>query len=189
MRQVLLIEDEANIAEALRFILSRDGWAVSVVADGALALAEVARLRPDLVILDTMLPGMSGLEILTALRADPANVALPILMLTAKGQSVTLTRRASGAYDPATGTAPITETTQTGKGVILPLASGVRHSGNTNIPVGAMQFLLSAQGITTPHLDDTMTDVTGKVWAIIEVSPLASAGDAVLYDLTIKGAA
>lgn len=86
MRQVLLIEDEANIAEALRFILSRDGWAVSVVADGALALAEVARMRPDLVILDSMLPGMSGLEILTALRADPANAALPILMLTAKGQ-------------------------------------------------------------------------------------------------------
>ena len=86
MRQVLLIEDEANIAEALRFILSRDGWTVSVISDGALALAEVARLRPDLVILDSMLPGMSGLEILTALRADPANTALPILMLTAKGQ-------------------------------------------------------------------------------------------------------
>ncbi len=86
MRQVLLIEDEANIAEALRFILSRDGWLVSVVADGARALAEVLRLRPDLVILDSMLPGMSGLEILLALRADPANAALPILMLTAKGQ-------------------------------------------------------------------------------------------------------
>ena len=86
MRQVLLIEDEANIAEALRFILSRDGWAVSVIADGALALSEVVRLRPDLVILDSMLPGMSGLEILLALRADPANAALPILMLTAKGQ-------------------------------------------------------------------------------------------------------
>ncbi len=86
MRQVLLIEDEANIAEALRFILSRDGWAVSVVSDGALALAEVGRLLPDLVILDSMLPGMSGLEILLALRGDPANAALPILMLTAKGQ-------------------------------------------------------------------------------------------------------
>ena len=45
MRQVLLIEDEANIAEALRFILSRDGWQVSVVQDGETALAEVARLQ------------------------------------------------------------------------------------------------------------------------------------------------
>ena len=86
MRHVLLIEDEANIAEALRFILSRDGWSVSVIADGEAALAEVARIRPDLVILDSMLPGMGGIEILTALRADPASVDLPILMLTAKGQ-------------------------------------------------------------------------------------------------------
>ena len=86
MRQVLLIEDEPNIAEALRFILGRDGWAVSVVADGALGLAAVAELHPDLVILDLMLPSLSGLEVLTALRADAATVALPVLMLTAKGQ-------------------------------------------------------------------------------------------------------
>lgn len=86
MRQVLLIEDEANIAEALRFILSRDGWSVSVIADGKAALAAVAQLRPDLVILDSMLPGMSGIEILSALRADAACADLPILMLTAKGQ-------------------------------------------------------------------------------------------------------
>lgn len=86
MRHVLLIEDEANIAEALRFILSRDGWQVTVVVDGEAALAAVAQVRPDLVILDLMLPGMSGLEILTALRADPATFALPVMMLTAKGQ-------------------------------------------------------------------------------------------------------
>jgi len=86
MRHVLLIEDEANIAEALRFILSRDGWQVSVISDGEAALAAVAGARPDLVILDLMLPGLSGLEILQSLRADPATAALPVLMLTAKGQ-------------------------------------------------------------------------------------------------------
>jgi DNA-binding response OmpR family regulator len=84
-QSVLLIEDEPNIAEAIRFVLTRDGWQVSVLGDGAGALAEVARLRPDLVILDLMLPGMSGLEILTALRADGATEALPVMMLTAKG--------------------------------------------------------------------------------------------------------
>jgi DNA-binding response OmpR family regulator len=82
---VLLIEDEPNIAEAIRFVLTRDGWQVAVLGDGAAALAEVARLRPDLVILDLMLPGMSGLEILTALRADMATESLPVMMLTAKG--------------------------------------------------------------------------------------------------------
>lgn len=83
---VLLIEDEANIAEAIRFILTRDGWRVEVESDGAAALARVATLGPDLVILDLMLPGLSGLEILSALRADPKTTRLPVMMLTAKGQ-------------------------------------------------------------------------------------------------------
>jgi DNA-binding response OmpR family regulator len=84
--RVLLIEDEPNIAEAIRFILSRDGWEVAVEENGAQALPRVADVKPDLVILDLMLPGMSGLEILSSLRADPATEALRVLMLTAKGQ-------------------------------------------------------------------------------------------------------
>jgi DNA-binding response OmpR family regulator len=83
---VLLIEDEPNIAEALRFILMRDGWNVSTLDDGALALQAVAQHQPDVVILDLMLPGASGLDILRALRADAATQGLPVLMLTAKGQ-------------------------------------------------------------------------------------------------------
>lgn len=82
---VLLIEDEPNIAEAIRFVLARDGWQVSVLTDGSGAVGEVARLQPDLVILDLMLPGMSGLEIVTLLRGDPVTRDLPVMMLTAKG--------------------------------------------------------------------------------------------------------
>lgn len=85
-QHVLLIEDEPNIAEAIRFILSRDGWRVSHEADGSAALDRVRSDRPDLVILDHMLPGMSGLDILVALRADPDTVALPVMMLTARGR-------------------------------------------------------------------------------------------------------
>jgi DNA-binding response OmpR family regulator len=84
--RVMLIEDEPNIAEALRFILARDGWTVVLQADGAQALAAVAQHQPDVVILDLMLPGASGLDILRALRADPVFAGLPVLMLTAKGQ-------------------------------------------------------------------------------------------------------
>lgn len=84
-QHVLLIEDEPNIAEAIRFVLARDGWQVSVLGDGSIAVAEVTRLQPDLVILDLMLPGKSGMEIVAMLRADPATVELPVLMLTAKG--------------------------------------------------------------------------------------------------------
>jgi CheY-like chemotaxis protein len=84
--RVLLIEDEPNIAEALRFVLGRDGWQVGVHADGATALAHIRQQRPDVVILDLMLPGASGLDILTGLRADAGMAAMPVLMLTAKGQ-------------------------------------------------------------------------------------------------------
>lgn len=84
--RVLLVEDEPNIAEAIRFILTREGWEVAVESDGAAALGRVAELKPDLVILDLMLPGMSGLEILTALRANPLISHVKVMMLTAKGQ-------------------------------------------------------------------------------------------------------
>ena len=83
---VLLIEDEPNIAEAIRFLLSRDGLRVSYAAEGAAALVLMRQDPPDLVILDHMLPGMSGLEVLTALRADPASRDLPVMMLTARGR-------------------------------------------------------------------------------------------------------
>jgi DNA-binding response OmpR family regulator len=84
---VLLIEDEPNICEAIRFILMRDGYAVSVLSEGRDAEQEVRALRPDVLILDVMLPGRSGYEILAALRADPDTQALPVLMLTARGQT------------------------------------------------------------------------------------------------------
>ena len=85
-RQLLLIEDEPNIAEAISFILGRDGWQVTHLSSGAEALAAARRLRPELVILDHMLPGLSGLDVLATLRADPQLRAVPVLMLTARGQ-------------------------------------------------------------------------------------------------------
>lgn len=85
-KQVLLIEDEPHIVEAIRFILTRDGWGVKTHADGADAIEVIQRFAPDVLILDVMLPGRSGYEILQALRADPATARLPVLMLTARGQ-------------------------------------------------------------------------------------------------------
>lgn len=85
--QILLVEDEPHIAEAIRFILTRAGWHVATESDGAQALARIRALRPSAVVLDLMLPGRSGLGILTDLRADPALAAMPVLMLTARGQS------------------------------------------------------------------------------------------------------
>lgn len=85
-RHVLLIEDEPNIIEAIRFLLSRDGWRVDTHADGSDAVQVIQRLAPDLVVLDVMLPGKSGMDILSDLREIPEFRALPVLMLTARGQ-------------------------------------------------------------------------------------------------------
>lgn len=85
-KHVLLIEDEPNIAEAIQFILARDGWRVSCHAEGGDAVNVVRAQRPDVLILDVMLPGRSGFDILRDLRAEPATADLPVLMLTARGQ-------------------------------------------------------------------------------------------------------
>jgi DNA-binding response OmpR family regulator len=86
-KRVLLIEDEPNIIEAISFILSRDGWTVHTHADGVTAAERVRSLPPDLVILDVMLPGRGGFDILRDLRSDAATASLPVMMLTARGQS------------------------------------------------------------------------------------------------------
>ncbi|MEX0312293.1 MAG: response regulator transcription factor [Tateyamaria sp.] len=86
-KHVLLVEDETNIIEAIQFLLSREGWQVDTHSDGATAVDKVRTMRPDLVVLDYMLPGKNGIDILTELRADPDFVKLPVLMLTARGQS------------------------------------------------------------------------------------------------------
>ncbi|WP_147125233.1 response regulator transcription factor [Shimia ponticola] len=86
-KRVLLIEDEPNIIEAVRFILSRDGWHVDTHSDGATAMAAVAHRMPDVIILDAMLPNRSGFEILRDLRGQDDTRNLPVLMLTARGQT------------------------------------------------------------------------------------------------------
>ena len=82
---VLLIEDEPSIAEAVRFILAREGWRCEQWPEGSGALDRIRALSPRMVILDLMLPGRSGAEVLAELRADPGFATLPVLLLTARG--------------------------------------------------------------------------------------------------------
>ena len=85
-KRVLLIEDEPNIIEAIRFILLRDGWRVDTHSDGRTALDAIRARSPDLIILDVMLPNRSGYDILNDLRGEDATRETPVLMLTARGQ-------------------------------------------------------------------------------------------------------
>ncbi|MEO1457650.1 MAG: response regulator [Pseudomonadota bacterium] len=84
-KSVLLVEDEDSIAIALEFLISRLGYRLRRVADGADALRALAEERPDLVLLDVMLPHGSGYEVCQAIRLDPAMAGVKILMMTAKG--------------------------------------------------------------------------------------------------------
>lgn len=83
---VLIIEDEPNIIEAVSFLLNRDGWSVSTHSNGHDAVDVVHSKRPDVLVLDVMLPGKSGFDILAELRAAETSRTLPVLMLTARGQ-------------------------------------------------------------------------------------------------------
>ncbi len=85
-KRVLVAEDEPNIVESLSFLLERAGFAVDVEMDGRRALEAVMAAVPDVLILDVMLPELDGYEVLRRLRADARGEALPVLMLTAKGQ-------------------------------------------------------------------------------------------------------
>ena len=83
---ILVAEDDHDIAGLIAHYLQKAGWDPRVVAAGDEALAEARRESVDLIILDIMLPGMSGLEVCRALRADRATAAIPIIMLTARAE-------------------------------------------------------------------------------------------------------
>ena len=84
---VLIADDEPNILLSLEFLMKREGLRTCVAADGTQALAAVQRERPDLVLLDVMMPGsLDGLEMCRRLRAQPATAQVPVILLTARGQ-------------------------------------------------------------------------------------------------------
>ena len=85
MTHVLIVEDEESLADPLAFLLRKEGFEASIIADGAQALSAFERIGPDIVLLDLMLPGMSGTEICKALRAR-SNV--PVIMVTARDTEI-----------------------------------------------------------------------------------------------------
>jgi two-component system phosphate regulon response regulator PhoB len=83
---VLIVEDEAPLVTMLRYNLEREGFAVDEARDGEEALLRIAEHPPDVVLLDWMLPLVSGLEVCRRIRRAPANRSLPVIMLTARGE-------------------------------------------------------------------------------------------------------
>ena len=87
-RKILIIEDESDVADLLTLNLRKAGFRISTAADGASGLQKARDDRPDFIVLDLMLPKMSGLEVCRILKSDTATRHIPILMLTAKAEEI-----------------------------------------------------------------------------------------------------
>ena len=85
-KKVLIADDEQNIVISLEFLMKREGYQVEVANDGEEAVRRIRASRPDLVLLDVMMPKKSGFEVCQEVKSDPALGGVRILMLTAKGR-------------------------------------------------------------------------------------------------------
>jgi DNA-binding response OmpR family regulator len=97
---ILVVEDEPNILDPLEFLLERNGLTVDSVVDGAAACRRLEETTPDLILLDVMIPNIDGFEVLRTVRARHSRDALPVVMLSAKGQEADRLKAAAlGAND------------------------------------------------------------------------------------------
>lgn len=90
--KLLVADDEPNIVISLEYLMKREGYEVLVATDGNLALETIQREKPALVLLDVMMPGKTGFEVLQAVRADASLEAVRILMLSAKGRETDISK-------------------------------------------------------------------------------------------------
>lgn len=98
-KKVLIVDDEPNIVAALEFLLEKNGYEVQVAANGVDALAQLDAFRPDLVLLDVMVPKLSGYEVCQRMRTEPKWRDIRIVMLSAKGREVEVSKGMSLGAD------------------------------------------------------------------------------------------
>ena len=91
-RTVLVADDDEDILQLVSFRLERAGYTVVTAADGQQALTAAREHRPDLAVLDVMMPGLNGYEVTRQLRSDPATAAIPVILLTARVQEADVSR-------------------------------------------------------------------------------------------------
>ncbi len=96
---VLVVDDEPNIVETLSFVLEMEGFRVATAEDGETALAQVAALRPPVVVLDAMMPRRDGFDVCRAIKTDPSLAGTHVVMLTAMGQKADRERALAAGAD------------------------------------------------------------------------------------------
>jgi phosphate regulon transcriptional regulator PhoB len=182
--RILIIEDDKDIVELVRYYLAHEGYQESAVADGATGLAQVRKLPPDVLLLDLMLPKLSGLEVCKEIRRDPSLNRLPILMVTARGEEADrVVGLEMGADDYVTKpfsprelvarvkallrrTAPGAEpdrTIEAGTLLIDPSAYRVSRSGK-NVTLSTLEFRLLHHLASRPNRVFTRDQLLDAVW-------------------------
>lgn len=86
-KKILIVEDEESLLKLESILLTSKGYSVTGVADGVSALEQVVLIKPDLIVLDIMLPGMDGFEVCRIIKQNPETAHIPVMMLTAKKSS------------------------------------------------------------------------------------------------------
>jgi DNA-binding response OmpR family regulator len=98
-KKILIADDEPNIVASLEFLMEQAGFEVKLAANGQEALELVASFQPDLVLLDVMMPVKNGYEVCQSLKSDPATRAVKVVMLSAKGRDVEVSKGVSLGAD------------------------------------------------------------------------------------------
>lgn len=91
-KKILIVDDEANIVISLEFLMEQAGYELRIAANGQEALAQVAAFEPDLILLDVMMPQINGFDVCRRIRENPDWQTIKIIMLTAKGREVEMTK-------------------------------------------------------------------------------------------------
>jgi two-component system alkaline phosphatase synthesis response regulator PhoP len=184
-KKILLVEDEHDVIKLLKYNLEKEGFKVNYTTDGSLALAEIRRDEPDLIILDLMLPGLDGLEICRQIRRNEKYSMMPLLMLTARDEeSDRVVGLEMGADDYVTkpfsmreliarvrallrrrepvGSGPKT-TVQRGNLIIDPGAHNVSVDGR-RIELSALEFRLLHYLASHPGMVFSRDQLLDRVW-------------------------
>jgi two-component system, OmpR family, alkaline phosphatase synthesis response regulator PhoP len=184
MKRILIIEDDRDIVELVRYNLANEGFQVSGANDGAAGLNTLKKSPPDLLLLDLMLPKLSGLEICREIRKDESLNRLPILMLTARGDEADrvvglemgaddyvtkpfspreLIARVKALLRRAEPPADSPRTIDLGKLSIDPASYRVSYSGKT-VPLSTLEFRLLYYLASRPNRVFTRDQLLDAVW-------------------------
>jgi two-component system, OmpR family, phosphate regulon response regulator PhoB len=157
-QRVLVVEDEPDIAALIAYQLTRAGYRVETASSGAEALAAIGRKIPDLVILDRMLPGMSGDEVLRNVRADAATKALPVMILTARReQDDRIAGLELGADDYLTKPFSPRELVLRAQAILRRSHEGTGSGGGAILRIGAVRLDVDAYEATVDGREVNLT--------------------------------